>query len=359
MNQEIRKIVSIMDEIEYGYKNEDGVDIVEANPNGWSKFYKLQTPDELLESKCGICWDQVELERKLFEDKKISFKTYFIYIVDDDMLPSHTFLVYQKSGKYYWFENSWEIYKGIHEYSTELDLLLDVKDKFAKQYNYVSEMHLYIYEYERPREHISSDEFYRYIETQKLIKTNKPLYFYHLVNKDADMSNGLISLQYMYEHNLFAMFDKNILKYKERIVGNWDIKKYKNRDTLTREEYIDALNIYRGIYGANYIYFFRFPPYKKLGKKIFELSKFKDIYRINLNDEGLQKNMVDIFYGFDMSNSDNKILDKKYYENVTKKEYFSKYDDSIYVNFSTLNHIGISFKNGNCPLEFLEKVDWE
>ena len=85
MNQEIRKIVSIMDEIEYGYKNEDGVDIVEANPNGWSKFYKLQTPDELLESKCGICWDQVELERKLFEDKKISFKTYFIYIVDDEV----------------------------------------------------------------------------------------------------------------------------------------------------------------------------------------------------------------------------------------------------------------------------------
>jgi len=28
------------------------------------------------------------------------------------------------------------------------------------------------------------------------------------------------------------------------------------------------------------------------------------------------------------------------------------------MNFSTLNHISISFKNGNCPLDFLEKVDW-
>lgn len=38
------------------------------------------------------------------------------------------------------------------------------------------------------------DEFYKYIETQKLIKTNKPLYFYHLVNKDVDMNKGIISL---------------------------------------------------------------------------------------------------------------------------------------------------------------------
>lgn len=60
-----------------------------------------------------------------------------------------------------------------------------------------------------------------------------------------------------------------------------------------------------------------------------------------------------------MSVSDNKLLDKKYYENVTKEEYFSKYDDSIKMNFSTLNHIGISFKTGNCPNKFLEKVRWK
>ena len=57
-----------------------------------------------------------------------------------------------------------------------------------------------------------------------------------------------------------------------------------------------------------------------------------------------------------MSDSDNRLLDKKWYETISQKEYFSKYDDNLSMNFSTLNHISISFKNGNCPLDFLEKV---
>jgi len=58
-----------------------------------------------------------------------------------------------------------------------------------------------------------------------------------------------------------------------------------------------------------------------------------------------------------MSNSENKVLNKEYYEKVTQKEYFSKYDDSLEMNFSRLNHIGISFINDKCPIEYLEKVD--
>lgn len=188
---------------------------------------------------------------------------------------------------------------------------------------------------------------------------NTPLYFYHLVNKDADMSDGLISLQYMYDHKMFELFDKYTLKYQDRILNDWNIKKYKGKENLTREEYIDALNIFRGEYGSNYLYFFRYPPYKKLGNKINELSKSKDIYRININDEKVKRIINDIFYGFDMSNSDNKLLDKDYYENISEEEYFAKYNDNLTMNFSKLNHIGISFKNGNCPLEYLEKINWK
>jgi hypothetical protein len=87
-----------------------------------------------------------------------------------------------------------------------------------------------------------------------------------------------------------------------------------------------------------------------------EVLKYKDIYKININDEEIMKNIKDIFYGYDMSSSDNKLLDKNYYEKITKEDYFSKYDDSLKMNFKTLNHIGISFKGGNCPMNFLEKV---
>lgn len=364
MEQKINNIMNLMDSIEYGFKDENGKNIINTNPQKWDdefyKFYYLQTPDELLKSKCGVCWDQVELERKLFQDNNIKFKTYFIYMVDHDMLPSHTFLTYENNNKYYWFEHSWSAYKGVHEYKSELELLLDVKKNFMKEHNYVSEnCFLYIYEYQKPKKHITCDEFYQYIETQKLMKINKPFYFYHLVNKNVDMSNGLLSLQYMYDNKMYDLYDKNVLKYKDRILNDWDIKKYKGKSNLTREEYMDALNIFRGKYGSNYIYFFRYPPYKNLGNKINELSKYKDIYRININDEEVQKSITDIFYGYDMSDSDQQLLNRKYYENISEEEYFSKYDDTLSMNFSTLNHIGISFQNGYCPSQFLEQINWE
>lgn len=188
---------------------------------------------------------------------------------------------------------------------------------------------------------------------------DKPLYFYHLVDKNADMSKGIISLQYMYDNKMDDLFDKNIIKYKDRIINDWNIEKYKGKDNLTRSEYIDALNIFRGENGTNYIYFFRYPPYKSLGNKINELAKYKDIYRVDINNVKVKKIIKDIFYGYDMSNSDNKLLDKKYYEKISKEEYFAKYDDSLLMNFSTLNHIGISFKDGYCPRELIDKIDWE
>ena len=174
MKHKINEIMNIMNNIEYGFRDEDGNNIIDTDIEKWdnefNNFYYLQTPEELLKSKCGVCWDQVELERKLFNNFDIKVKTYFIYIVDNDMLPSHTFLTYEFNNKYYWFENSWGVYKGIHEYTSELELLLDVKNKFMTEHNYVSKnCNLYIYQYQEPKNHITCDEFYKYIETQKLI----------------------------------------------------------------------------------------------------------------------------------------------------------------------------------------------
>lgn len=185
------------------------------------------------------------------------------------------------------------------------------------------------------------------------------MYFYHLVNKEASIDKGLISLQYMYDNKLYDLFDKNASKYIKRITDDWNIPKYKNKKSLTREEIIDALNIFRGKYGSNYIYFFLYPPYKALGTRINELSKYKDIYKIDIDNPELNEYITDIFYGYDMSNSDNLLLDYNYYKNISREDYFKKYDDNIPMNFSRLNHISISFKDGYCPNKFLEKVDWK
>lgn len=175
MKHEINKIMNIMKSIEYGFKDPHGLNIISVDPQKWDnefdKFYHLQTPKELLESKCGVCWDQVELERYLFSNYHLKVKTYFIFIKDNDNLPSHTFLTYEYDNKHYWFEHSWAKYQGIHGYINESDLLLDIQKKFIKEHNYVNQYsNLFIYEYQPPKNHITCNDFYKYIETQTLIK---------------------------------------------------------------------------------------------------------------------------------------------------------------------------------------------
>ncbi len=176
MQEKINEINLIMNQMEYGFKDSSGQNIInnlEKWDNEFDKFYYLQTPEELLISKCGVCWDQVELERKLFSDNNINFKTYFIYIIDNDMLPSHTFLVYNDEKNYYWFEHSWGEYKGIHKYNSIKNLFDDVIYKFKNSHKEViKNSKVFLYEYEKPKYHITCNDFYKYIETQKLIETN-------------------------------------------------------------------------------------------------------------------------------------------------------------------------------------------
>lgn len=174
VDEKISGIINIMSDIEYGFKDELGNNIIDFNPKKWDDefedFYYLQTPEELLKTKCGVCWDQVELERDLFVKADIEIKTFFVYMVDGDMLPSHTFLTYINNNKFCWFEHSWFKYRGIHEYNSERELFLDIINKFKMEHNYVSkEANLYLYEYQEPKKHIKCNEFYQYIETQNRV----------------------------------------------------------------------------------------------------------------------------------------------------------------------------------------------
>lgn len=140
------EIMKLMENIEYGWvdKNSDKHIIVDEN---YSDNYVLQSPKEILKNKIGVCWDQVELERYYFKGNDWNIKTYFIVHYDNDKCPTHTFLTFEKDNKYYWFENSWLIFKGIHEYYCIKDLLVDVRDKFIKyelNNNYTKKIFVYM-----------------------------------------------------------------------------------------------------------------------------------------------------------------------------------------------------------------------
>ena len=95
----------------------------------------VQHPDHTLKTKKGMCLDQVELEKYLFDQNGIKYDTYYVSFIDDDGdTPSHVFLVFKYNNKYYWFEHSWGSCRGIHEYDSMNKLFKDVLQKHCEKY---------------------------------------------------------------------------------------------------------------------------------------------------------------------------------------------------------------------------------
>ena len=164
------KIMDLMNNIDYGWVDKNNKKHI-YDYDTYSNEYKLQSPEEIINNRIGVCWDQVELERYYFDKINIPIKTFFIVHYDDNKCPTHTFLVYEKDNNYYWFEHSWEKFRGIHAYSTLNELLNDIKNKFI-QYelnNQYDNNNLKIYEYSKPKYNISTQEFYSHCENGILI----------------------------------------------------------------------------------------------------------------------------------------------------------------------------------------------
>ena len=162
----IDEINKIMESIDYGWvdKNHQTHSNVD---DSFSDNYILQSPDDLLKSKTGNCWDQVELERKLFEKEHIKFDTYSIIYYGKKELPNHTFIIYDDNGSYFWYEHSWIKYQGLHKFNSVIDALKDIKEKFINTEikGDFNPYNLCIYKYKKPRYNISSFEFYKHIES--------------------------------------------------------------------------------------------------------------------------------------------------------------------------------------------------
>lgn len=159
------EIMDLMKDIEYGWidKNNNKHSVVDET---YSDNYILQSPNEVIKNKIGVCWDQVELERYYFKGNDWNVKTYFLVHYDGDKCPTHTFLTFEKNNKYYWFEHSWERFRGIHEYQSLKELLFDIRDKFIKyelDNDFVPE-NLVLHEYKKPKYHISVQEFYNHCD---------------------------------------------------------------------------------------------------------------------------------------------------------------------------------------------------
>lgn len=157
------EIMELMGDIKYGWMDKDS-SIHSIVDDTYSDNYILQSPEEVIKNKVGVCWDQVELERYYFKGWNI--KTFFIVHYDNDKCPTHTFLTFERDNKYYWFEHSWEMFRGIYSYDSLEYLLLDVKKKFIKceLSEKCEESNLVLREYTKPKSHLSTQEFFNHCE---------------------------------------------------------------------------------------------------------------------------------------------------------------------------------------------------
>lgn len=73
------ELLKYMDNITYGFIGRNGKKYTDMNSTDWNDWYDecfVQSGEEVLKSKIGTYWDQVELERLWFEKIIITLKPY-------------------------------------------------------------------------------------------------------------------------------------------------------------------------------------------------------------------------------------------------------------------------------------------
>ena len=170
--------------INYGYLGKNGrvyhYDDIDFNSD-WYEQYILESTDDLLNNLFGNCWDQVEFERDWFLKKGYEIKTIYemVKLDYDNEYPTHSFLVYKDKNDYwYWFENADFDNRGIHKFNS-FDELLSYQYKcyveFLKTFKITNKEidKIIITEFEKPKKHISAEEYLNHVIDSKIIVFNK------------------------------------------------------------------------------------------------------------------------------------------------------------------------------------------
>lgn len=158
-----------LESIKLGYRDKKDNKYTIYNQNFRDNFY-LQSPKQLLESKIGCVFDQVELERELITKLDTDCRTYFISYPSDDADMAHAFLIYKDSKKYYWLENAWLKYKGIHIYNKKDELLNDVLKKYVASIPNGDYRKVRLYMFEKPRYGINYARYLNHCISNRSIK---------------------------------------------------------------------------------------------------------------------------------------------------------------------------------------------
>lgn len=170
---EANELLKQMKSFNYGWIDKTGLKYI--NKIVMSKFltdYYLQNPKDLDTTNIGICWDQVEYERRFFEKNKFNYQTFFMLYTKNNKNAIHTFLLFTENNKYYWFENTYKDNTGIFEFDTVDNCFKYIQNAFIKENKLenVDTNEIIFFEYEKPKYGIGANEFITYCTKTKPYK---------------------------------------------------------------------------------------------------------------------------------------------------------------------------------------------
>ena len=107
----------------------------------YTEFSNLMSSKEVMITKQGSCHDQVIFEIKELSEMGLNPQAKFIMEVKDDEQggETHSFVYYQDTNSptmWYWFENAWEDYRGIHEFNDYLNMIDFIMQAFKLRHPY-------------------------------------------------------------------------------------------------------------------------------------------------------------------------------------------------------------------------------
>lgn len=172
MQEDLERLLKLMKPIKYGWVGYDG----EKHEKIGKKFaeeYRLQLSSDILSTKMGVCWDQVEYEAWVLGDTCEFKRIAFVYYGEKN-LPSHTFAVIHEGDDWFWFEHAWGNKAGVYRFDSLEDLLKEAMKEWLVDFPVPDDFdpdRIAIYDYPEPTKNYSSDEFYKFLETGKKIST--------------------------------------------------------------------------------------------------------------------------------------------------------------------------------------------
>ena len=333
------KLLKYMSKFQYGYRNKDK-DVFTSEKdleNMYINNYRIQTPEEVLDSNVGVCWDQVAFEAYVF-DKYIKLP-YSIYYIEqkNPMCCTHTFLVYQKNNKYYYFENSYAKYRGIHKFNTEKECIEYVINNMRKDYKDNGVIYGKI---DKIPSGLSTIEFMNYCNDQ--------------INGDYQVENELsqfIENSKIMNESKLSSKDRNNLE--DNIFGLPEDRKYPLND---REHVIQAIRMFNNVESSKE---------KELAKNIIKRMKELDI-DITIGD----KNRLHKYYynkeslnEFSLFNDKSiMVLSNKKISKVEEKDFgtvkpFLNHAICLYLKYHTSTKCKVKGEDGEDKTVYINKND--